>query len=260
MEILELVKDHDLLHGPENPMVHQQLVDLRREISSYRSKELVVKLNKLINKFPTSEWGIQPTLLWKRRSVSRKQKRLLLQQMIDSRLLLELEIEPEVDIFYWLSIELLINEILGKSPSPFYLGDKVERQMIGIGLCLLKYGNWNFREWRSEVDWLEMITTSGLSGYRVSTISTYWSRNQNYFFADWLSLRLDVVADPNTPGHGEPYSSYCKGYGMDRGSKRGSLTPYSAELDGEEELDKSMVLWKDHELATLLYLVELSTW
>lgn len=262
MDIMELVKDHDLYHGPFIPMnSNQENVEFGSKIFLQDPRNLPILLHNLVKKNPPSVWGIRPTLQWKRRSVSRKQKRLILQQLVDSRLLFNLEIDEIVDIMIWMSIEKLTSELLRGLPNLFYLKDKTERQLIGVSLCLLKYGDWSFRETELGLNWQDLISTSNLSGYKLSTSATYWSRNQIYFFGNWLNLRLDVVADPNTPGPGIPYSSYCKGYGMDRGSSRESLTPYSAELDGEEEeVDMTMIPEEDHELATFLFFTEISTW
>jgi len=259
--LMTMLREHDSRYGPFAPKTETLSLQIEEELHDYRTKAFTNTIAGLISMKPTSEWGIRPSLRWIKRSVTRKQKRLLLQQMLDGRFLLDLsEALPEVEMFYWLSMYTLVFDILGESPTPWFLENKVERQQVGLGLLLMKYGNWNFREWRLSINWEENIRSSSLTGYRISTNDTYWSRNQNYFFGHWLKIQFEVVDDPNSPGEGIPYSSYCKGYGMDRGSKRSGVTPYSAELDGEEEVAQQMTLYEDQELATLFFLTEISTW
>lgn len=260
MDLLELVREHDSLHGLENTRQYPTVNERRIERQVGRRPSLFLSQGKK-SKNLLSDWGIQYSLRWKKKSVTRKQKRLLLQQMVEDRLLFEPYSDKDLEIFQWIGLELIQNEFLKEVPSLFYIRDKMERQLVGVCLVTLMYGEWAFRETQLSLDLVRKIEESRMSGFRLSSLSTWRSRNQNYSFGDWFSLKIDVVADVETPGPGEPYSSYCKGYGMDRGQKPAQLsTPFCSELDGEEPLDSSLVLWKDHELSMFLYLVELSTW
>lgn len=88
--------------------------------------------------------------------------------------------------------------------------------------------------WEERVEFIKAVYKANHSDYR----RVYGNLKKKWKPEEYLSIvqvPLETYIDL-TP-QGEPYSSYCKGYG--EGSSRGlEKTPYSWELDGEPEKDE----------------------